>query len=163
MNKIFQIATAFVFALFACACAPKTNPVETLPETTWQPVYVKGASNLKISKDKVYIHFEKNLELEIMGGAYPVKSDIELSRKKIRRSECHFKAVLKHHPTVPSAIKNTESEFLEFQNLFIKDLLSADTIRLNANKLEFLNGRKLQVELKRIPNFLGKNKKSASN
>ncbi len=161
MNKIFHIATAFVFAFFACACAPKTNPVETLPETTWQPVYVKGASNLKISKDKIYIHFEKNLELEIMGGAYPVKSDTELSRKKLKRSECHFKATLKPIAVSPQT-KNTKSEFLEFQNLFIKDLLSADAIRVNANKLEFLKGKKLQVELKRIPNNLGKNKKSAS-
>lgn len=159
MKRVFLTIINLFIAVFLSACSPKVNPIDALPETTWQPIYVKGASNLKIpNKEKLYIYFDENLGLKIMGGIQPIKANITLSRKKFRKCLCDLKIELKSHIQLDKLNAIENEKFSEFQNLFVKDLTSANTIRLNANKLEFLNGKKLLVEFKRIPNFLGKKK-----
>ncbi len=150
MFKFFQILISLVAITLLSACAPKINPIDALPETTWQAFYVKGSKNLK-KPDDAHIHFDENLELKIFGGNCPVNASVNLTRKKFKRCQCNLKIELK--PLVLDCLtdKQKEKDFSEFQNLFIKNIASADTIRLDANRLEFIKDKKIVVELKRIP------------
>ena len=151
------ICAAAAFALAACACAPKkTNPVENRRDTTWEPIFAKGSSKAKKPDDshRPFIYFAKDLKIAMMAGEHRARAEIKLSRKKIRRSECKLEWL---SFSIIQKENSGAEEFIEYEGVFISDLQQADTIRLHENKLEFLKGRKLMLEFKRIPNFLGRN------
>ena len=160
MAFIFNALAAAAIALAACACAPKkTNPIEKLRDTTWEPIFTKGSAKAKEPSDSAhrpFLYFAKDLKITMMAGEHKAKAEVSLERKKIRRSECKLEWL---SLSIIQKENSGSEEFIEYEGIFISDLQQADSIRLHENKREFLNGRKLMLEFKRIPNFLGRSPK----
>lgn len=146
---IYALLGALLTVLAVSCSAPKTNPAELLRDTTWSPMFVSGAKNLKTPNDPnkpVFIYFAKDYKVCGMSGVNRFFGSCELERKKLRRSECKVKW---------SAIGVTKmaGEFMDYEAKFLEALNATDTLRLSANHLEFLKGGKLLMEFKRIPNL----------
>lgn len=148
-NLICALFSALLLIFTVSCSAPKNNPAQLVRDTTWTPMFVLGTKNVKIPNDEkkpVFIHISKDYKISGMSGVNRFFSSFTLERKKLRRSECKVSW---------SEIASTRmaGEFLEYESKFLQALKSADTLRLSANHLEFLKGRKLLIELKRIPNI----------
>ena len=158
--SLLRVCAAAAAAFAACACAPKkTNPIEKLRDTTWEPIFTKGSANAKKPSDdahRPFMHFAKDLKITMMAGEHKANAEIKLERKKIKRSEC---ALEWQSLSIVQKENSGIEEFIEYEGIFISDLQQADTIRLHENKLEFLKGKKLMLEFKRIPNFLGRSQR----
>lgn len=149
MKKIFTLFSASV-SILLCACAPNFDPVSEIPDTTWTPIYTEGAmKGVEIPDDPnnpVFIHFGKDLKVNGMAGVNNFFGACELSKETAGRSECKVR-------WSPLGTTRMAGPYLEYESKFLKDIRETDSIRMSANKLEFLKGRKLLVEFKRIPNF----------
>lgn len=147
MRKFFNYCLFALFnALFLCGCTPKINPIAEIKGTAWTPTFIANAKGIDLPnnpKKPVYIQFDKDLKISGFSGVNNLMSSCELKRKPIRRTECKIQLA-------PIASTKMMGEFMNFESLFLEQLASADSIRLSANKLEFLKGRKLLIEFKRI-------------
>ncbi|MBR4597183.1 MAG: hypothetical protein IKO42_02170, partial [Opitutales bacterium] len=159
-KNLFYVLNICAAALALCACAPKTNPVERLRDTTWEPIFTKGSAKAKKPSDeahKPFLYFAKDLKITMMAGEHRANAEIRLERKKIKRSECKLEW---QSLSIIQKSNSGAEEFIEYEGIFISDLQQADAIRLHENKLEFLKGKKLMLEFKRVPNFLGRAQKA---
>lgn len=156
MKKFLLAFCGLAIAVILCSCgAPKTNPVELLRDTTWSPMYLKDTKNIKIPTDQnhpVFIHFAKDFKINGNAGVNNFFGKCTLKRKKIRRSECRVK-------WSEMGATKMAGAYDQYENKFLQALNETDSVRLSANRLEFLKGRKLLIEFKRIPNFNQKHAK----
>lgn len=150
MKNLFTVLLSTILLLILTSCgAPKTNPVELIRDTTWAPMFVRDTKGIKIPNEQnnpVFIHFSKDYNVNGMSGVNTFFGSCQLKRKKIRRSECIVK-------WSPIGLTKMAGPFMEYEDKFIQAINETDAVRLSANRLEFLKGRKLLIEFKRIPNF----------
>ncbi|MBO6102973.1 MAG: META domain-containing protein [Opitutales bacterium] len=136
--------------LLAFGCSPKINPIAGIKNTSWEPMYVANTKGLKIPSDAkrpARLNFDKNLNITGFDGVNEFSASCALKRKPIRRSECKI-------CVSEIACSKASEDFADYEKVFLDDIKNADAIRLSANKLEFLKGRKLLIEFKRVPHEL---------
>lgn len=150
MKKLIGALFCALLLAFTTSCsAPKNNPKQLIRDTTWVPMFVLGTKNVKIPNGEgapVFLHISDDYKLSGLSGVNRFFGSCALERKKLRPSECKIKCF-------GIGATKKAGEFSEYESKFLQALKEADTLRLSANHLELMKGRKLLIELRRIPNI----------